>query len=326
MSRPLRIEFQGACYHVMNRTVAGSALFVQDRDREHFLECLENAAERFSIHIHAYCLMPNHYHVLLKTPLGNLSKVMHWLNVSYSVYFNRKHERHGHLFQGRFASVLVDAESYFKELSRYIHLNPVRASMVDHPDAYPWSSYRACIGKAAPPPWLDTAWLLACFGSRERSAGLYRAFVEGVDPLALKNPMKNTTAGCILGSSAYTDRIQRSLLPEGEGELDREFHGSREIRPLKAVTMERLIHEVCNEFQCSKEVMQQKGKKRNQARDMAIYLARELTDETGKVIGDIFGGICSAGVTMRYNHMKESVKTSDELARRAERISRGVRS
>jgi len=143
-------------------------IFDTKRDKEKFLEHLEKSEERFSIVIHTYCLMTNHYHLLIETSESNLSTAIQWLNVSYAAYYNRKHQRRGHLFQGRFKYILIDADEYLKQLSRYIHLNPVRANIVTRPVEYPWSSYPAFVGKIKPPKWLETKWLLGCFGKKKK--------------------------------------------------------------------------------------------------------------------------------------------------------------
>ena len=128
MARPLRVEFPGAFYHVINRGNAGKAIFRSNRDREKFLEYVGKAVERFGIKVHTYCLMTNHYHFLIETPEANLSRANQWLNVSYAAYFNRKRQRRGHLFQGRFKSILVDADAYLEHLSCYIHLTKTRSA------------------------------------------------------------------------------------------------------------------------------------------------------------------------------------------------------
>lgn len=161
MARPLRVEYPGAYYHVINRGNAGENIFHSTRDREKFLEYLEKAVERFSIIIHTYCLMTNHYHLLIETAQANLSLAMQWLNVSYAAYYNKKRQRSGHLFQGRFKSVLVEADEY---------LNPVKAGMVNSPGEFSWSSYPAFIGKIKTPDWLETGWLLAAFGRKKKEA------------------------------------------------------------------------------------------------------------------------------------------------------------
>ena len=154
MARPLRVEYPGAYYHIINRGNAGEKIFKNKRDKEKFLEYLALAVERFSIVVHIYCLMDNHYHLLLQTQEANLSKSIQWLNVSYATYFNKKRQRNGHLFQGRFKAILVDADNYLVQLSRYIHLNPVQAKIVASQDEFLWSSYSAFIGNKMCPAWL----------------------------------------------------------------------------------------------------------------------------------------------------------------------------
>src|SRR3989338_2828867 len=140
MSRPLRIQYPNAHYHVIVRGNERRRIFWEEKDFEHFLTLLEKTCERFNLRIFAFVLMTNHVHLMVETPLGNLSAVMHWLTTSYSVWINRRHGRSGHLFQGRYRSVLIENESYYLELSRYIHLNPIRARRVKRPEEYRWSS------------------------------------------------------------------------------------------------------------------------------------------------------------------------------------------
>ena len=146
MARPLRIEFSGAIYHVTSRGNARCAIYEDDEDRRAFLSALDRVMVRFHWICHAYCLMDNHYHLLIETPEGNLSQGMRQLNGVYTQGFNRRHNRVGHLFQGRFKAIVVDRDSYLLELCRYIVLNPVRAGEVSRPEEYRWSSYRATAG------------------------------------------------------------------------------------------------------------------------------------------------------------------------------------
>jgi putative transposase len=134
MARPLRIQFPGAFYHVTSRGNERKAIFRNDRDRQKFLSYLESAHESYGARVHVYCLMENHYHLLLETPRGNLSQILHHVNGAYTTYYNVKRRRSGHLFQGRYRALLVEKESYCQELSRYIHLNPVRAALVEEPE------------------------------------------------------------------------------------------------------------------------------------------------------------------------------------------------
>lgn len=180
MSRPIRIEFSGALYHVTSRGDRGEAIYEDDADRERFLEVFGQVVADSNWICHAYCLMTNHYHLLIETPDGNLSKGMRQLNGVFTQYSNRRHGRTGHLFQGRFKAILVDGDSYLLELARYVVLNPVRAGMVREAGDWAWSSYRAMIGAVEPPPWLATDGLLAVF-SKQRPAAVrrYRRFVAG---------------------------------------------------------------------------------------------------------------------------------------------------
>ena len=155
MVRPLRIEYPGAVYHVTSRGDRREPIAKDDIDRVAFLSIAGHALERFNAHALAYCLMGNHYHLVIRTREANLSRLMRHINGVYTQTFNRRHQLTGHLFQGRFKAILVDSDSYLLEVCRYVDLNPVRAQMVDRPDAYRWSSYRALAGLADQPDWLD---------------------------------------------------------------------------------------------------------------------------------------------------------------------------
>src|SRR3990170_8349518 len=146
MARPLRIEFEGAFYHITSRGNLRDRIFFDDKDRETFLEILRRTKERYGYLLHAYALMGNHYHLLIETPKANISQIMQNINTSYTVYVNRKYQRSGHLFQGRFKGIIVDKDEYLIALSRYIHLNPVRAKIVQKLEDYKWTSYKAFIG------------------------------------------------------------------------------------------------------------------------------------------------------------------------------------
>jgi len=170
MARPLRIEYAGALYHVTSRGDRQEAIFDDDQHRTAFLNVLGEVISRFRWRCHAYCLMGNHYHLMIETPEGNLTEGMRQLNGVFTQWSNRRHKRSGHVFQGRYKAILVDRDSYFLELARYIVLNPVRAAMVKHPKQWKWSSYGATSGAAEAPAWLTTEDLLAEFGKRRAAA------------------------------------------------------------------------------------------------------------------------------------------------------------
>ena len=178
MARPLRVEFPGAVYHVTSRGQARHDIVADDQDRTTWLALLAHVVARFGWRCHAYCLMDNHYHLLLETPQPNLSQGMRQLNGRYTQTSHRRHHRGGPLFQGRFAAILVEKDVHLLELCRYVVLNPVRAWMVTHPRLWKWSSYRATAGAISAPPWLTTDWVLGHWGSRQREAqARYRQFV-----------------------------------------------------------------------------------------------------------------------------------------------------
>ena len=170
MARPLRIEFAGALYHVTSRGDGRDDIYLDDDDRNRWFEVLTGVHERFNWEVHAYCLMSNHYHLVIETPDGNLAQGMRQLNGVYTQGFNRAHQRVGHVFQGRYKAILVERDAYLLELSRYVVLNPVRARMVRTADEWPWSNYRATAGLSPAPNWLNVTWTLATFGQRREPA------------------------------------------------------------------------------------------------------------------------------------------------------------
>src|SRR4030066_1214400 len=170
MARPLRIQFPGAFYHVTSRGNDRKAIFKNDRDRGKFLSYCESAHESYGVKIPTFCLLDNHYHLPLETPRGNLSRVLHHLNGAYTIYYNVKRRRSGYLFQGRYRALLVEMESYCQELSRYIHLNPLRAGLVEAVEDYTWSSYPAYVGLRRKPSWLETSLILSYFSQEQRVA------------------------------------------------------------------------------------------------------------------------------------------------------------
>ncbi len=208
MGRPLRITFPGAYYHITARGNEQKDIFKSRRDREKFLSYLESAVTRYGAIIHAYCLMDNHYHLLLETPVGNLPEVMRHINGAYTNYFNTKRKRAGHLFQGRYKAILIEADEYLKELSRYIHLNPVRVGIVENPERYCWSSYLDLIGMRKAPCWLYLDTLKNQIGDSQK----YRQFVEEMLGKEYENPLQRAVASTLLGSESYVRVVMEKHL------------------------------------------------------------------------------------------------------------------
>ncbi len=227
MARPLRIEFSGAVYHVTSRGNDRRTIFRDDEDRRRFLEVLGRTVVRWGWVVHAYCLMGNHYHLVIETPEPNLSRGMRQLNGEYTQAFNRRHVRVGHLFQGRFKALVVEKESHLLELCRYVVLNPVRARgmRVGSPEDWPWSSYRATAGRGSAPAWLTVSWILSRFGKDGAKAreGYRRLVAAGMG----QRPDLDEWAGLWIGSEGFGARL-RGLL--GEKEEVRE-HPRRQRRP-----------------------------------------------------------------------------------------------
>lgn len=208
MARPLRIEYPGAVYHIMSRGDGRRPIIRTDRDREAFLVILEEAQKRFNILIHGYCLMTNHYHLLLETPDGNLADVMHYVNGVYTTRYNARNKTVGHVYQGRYKAILVERDEYLLCLCRYIVRNPVRAGLVEHPADYRWSSYRTIAGQTDDDDgFLATDWILSQFSSKKTLAQKrYRGFVLSPDT-GTENPFENTHGGCVLGSESFVERF-----------------------------------------------------------------------------------------------------------------------
>jgi putative transposase len=217
--RPLRIQYPGGFYHVTSRGNEKKAIFKGNRDRGKFLSYLESAHDRYRAIIHAYCLMGNHYHLLLETPLANLSQILHHINGAYTTYFNARMKRSGHLFQGRCKAILVEKDSQCQELSRYIHLNPVRAGLVERPSEYRWSSYRYYIGEESRPAWLMTESILGYFGQKESLAQKhYQKFTEKALGSETENPLRQVFASTVLGSPEFISWVKENLISSKGGD------------------------------------------------------------------------------------------------------------
>jgi hypothetical protein len=242
---------------------------------------------------------------------------MQWLNVSYATYFNRKQDRNGHLFQGRFKAILIEADAYLNHLSRYIHLNPVRAGIVETPGQYRWSSYPAFVGKQIPPKFLKTDRLLRVFGKNSKEARKnYQEFVEGVDIKTVKDPGKKLAGGFILGDTDFVNWVKDTFL--GKREDEKEIPQLKKLKP--RVTPEIIVEHVSKAFNIEAEKIQKKGLKRNKAREVSIYLGRELSRLSCNELGDFFGGVSGALITMMSRRITEEIGRNRLLKNKIEKI------
>jgi putative transposase len=244
MSRPLRLEFAGALYHVTSRGDRREDIFHDEIDRHAWLETLSQCCERFGWIIHAWCQMTNHYHLVIETPAPNLSAGMRQLNGVYTQTYNRRHSRVGHVYQGRFKAILVDRDSYLLELLRYVVLNPVRAGMVTHVSEWPWSSYPAMMVEDEAPSWLNCQWSLQQFGKQAKTQRVrYAQFVA--QGLARGRIWDGLKGQIFLGTDAFTEVMQQRLVEEAK-------HAQTEIPRAQRKALAKSLDYYRDSFQDSK--------------------------------------------------------------------------
>jgi len=308
MGRPLRIEYPGALYHITSRGNEKKSIFLDVTDREKFLHILKEYHTRHGILIHAYVLMDNHYHLLLETPRGNLLKVMHGINGGYTGYFNRKYQRVGHLFQGRYRALLVDKDQYLLPLSRYIHLNPVRARIVNRPEEFSYGSYRGYIGKKGREDWVEYDWVLSQFAcNRKRGEVNYRKYVNEAVQRS-ENPLRNIFGQTLLGGEGFIKRVRDFLrgkpLP-------------LEIIARKEYTHYRSLREIAKQVSEAFGVEEEKVLlgKFHPARNVALYLAHKYAGLSNGEIGKFFGGIQSSSVSQAARRIGEKVGSDKGLTK-----------
>lgn len=269
MARPLRIEYSGAVYHITSRGNARKKIYSDDQDRENFLGVLETVVKRYNWLCHAYCLMDNHYHFLIETPDANLSIGMRQLNGVYTQFYNRRHRRPGHIFQGRYKAILVDKDNYLLELCRYVVLNPVRAKLVELPEHWKWSSYAATAGLKKVPEYLSVDWILGVFGTERRTAQRhYREFVkEGINR---KSPWGELQGQILLGEDSFVENFKDLL---GDKEAIKEI--PRQQRYAGRLKL--------------KEIFKRKSSGGKRGRNQGIYDAHINYGYTLKEIADYLG-------------------------------------
>ena len=266
MSRPLRLEFAGALYHVTARGNARGDIFLDDADCTSFLDLLGREVEQQRWRLYAYCLMDNHYHLIVETPEPNLTRGMQRLNQVYTQRFNRSHARVGHVLQGRYKAIVVDKDSYFKELIRYVVLNPVRAKMVKLPERWKWSSYRATAEPGAAPEWLAADEVRQQFGG---SRAAYRRFVaQGV---GLPSVWENLRGQMWLGDEAFRGRMQQHLARK------RSVDVSRALREPARPSPEEVLAEVAKAFGLTRAALL--DRRHAQAYRCAVYLLRRVAND-----------------------------------------------
>ena len=267
MARPLRLEFPGAVYHITARGNAQQAIFDDDDDRQRFLHLLGREVLQQNWFCYAYCLMDNHYHLLLETPEANLSWGIRRLNGNYGQSYNLRHRQVGHLLQGRYKAILVERESHLMELCRYVVLNPVRASMATRVEKWPWSSYQATVGKVKSPDWLAVDSLLANFSQRKGTArNAYAKFVE--EGIGKPSPWEKLRGQIYLGSEKFMEMMQERVDNEDLTNV------SRAQRQPSRPEADAIIAAVSKAYSISEANVLQRNHK--EAFNAAVYLLRRV--------------------------------------------------
>lgn len=310
MARKPRVQFPGAFYHVLVRGNRREDIFFDDTDREEYLRRLRKARRRFNFTLYAYVLMPNHVHLLLETGHVPLSHIMQWLGTTYTQYFNRRHDKIGHLFQGRYKAILCDQDSYLLSLVRYIHLNPVRAGPVKDPAEYSWSSHRTYLGLAHD-SIIAPSLVLEQFG-RDLTQALeaYQAYItqgvsEGHEPRYYQ-----VVDQLFLGDERFVARVKKQ-----EGEPSK-LHRSRVIGSL-----DELVRHVAQGLNVNVKVLRQPSKVRPlvEARDILSYIVREYTDQQGASLAGILN-VDPSVISRGAERIAQRVQKQRDLARLIERL------
>jgi putative transposase len=321
MARPLRIEYEGAVYHIISRGNRGEHIFVEDRDKEYLIETLQIAVEKYKIDLYAYCIMGNHYHLLLTAPQGELAKAMHYIGSAYGSYLRRQKGWIGHVFAGRYKSLCVEKEGYLLELSRYIHLNPMRAGLEAKVADYKWSSYGYYIGEKERPGWLNTDWLLAEYGPDRKAAWKkYKGFMEAAIGNPSRYPKEDIVGQAILGSKAFARKVIKGIK---SGRKSDEITAKRRYED--KIDLEEIRDAICKYFKVTKMSDIDMSEKRR-SRLMFIYLSKERTSAFNREIAEMVGRVSPSGVTHQYKRILRRLETDRGILKEWEKELKSIMS
>jgi REP element-mobilizing transposase RayT/DNA-binding CsgD family transcriptional regulator len=317
MSRAWRIEYEGAYYHLLSRGNEGGDIFVDKDDRFVFLDTLGEMSERFEMDVYAYVLMDNHYHLLVRTRQANLKKAMHWFGTTYTHRYNRRHFRSGHLFQGRYKSIIVQNDAYLLQLSYYIHRNPLRAGMVKRLADYRWSSYRIYGYGKKPPDWLTTELILSHFRGLQDKHKNYREKVQRYAKEE-KHLFEDLRHGLILGSKQFVERIRKQYLQtEPETSIPQQSQIAKQIDPVRVLAKAQRI------LKCDVQHFIQAGRLRGEQkdnRDLIVYFMWRFGQLTNKQIGQLLG-ISYSAVSHVVKTLKVRMHDNPKLMRKLKQLN-----
>jgi REP element-mobilizing transposase RayT len=312
MARPLRIAYPGAFYHVTARGNERRKIFLSKADYVKFLSYCADAAHKYGVILHAFVLMGNHYHLIVETPDANLSAFAHAINSAYTTYFNIKRKRAGHLFQGRYKSIVIEKDSYLLELSRYIHLNPVRAGIVQRPEDYNFSSYRSYIvSEEETIVSREVIWGMIS-KKRNKAPARYKSFVESAISEPPPDPFKRVYGGVILGKAPFI----KDVLKQTAEIIPRQETAQRRVLSSSASGIDEIVHVLSLHFNVTEETVLSTSPYRS----YALYLARKHTPVSSTDIGRAFGGITCSAVTKMGARLKERMEKDKALRKEIGRI------
>lgn len=316
MSRPLRIEFPGAWYHLMNRGRRGERVYASDSDFQEFIHLLKETSEVFNLRVASYCLMSNHYHILAQTPEGNLSRCMRHLNGIYTQRYNRRHNTEGQVFRGRYKAIVVEEQEYLMGLVRYIHRNPVRSGLVDSVDEYSWSSHKGFLSSSKGWKWLYKEPVLEQFGdtySKQKQA--YRQFMQEEDSEEIERVFSLRKLPVCLGSDRFMEWIKEAFF---RGGVDNQVPDSRWLAP----DQERIIKAVCDAYQVDEESLYRFRKgKLNEPRNVAIYLLRTLRGENMANLAERFNLKTYSSVSSAARRVQRALNEEGETAEKVRELA-----
>ncbi|UCF85652.1 MAG: transposase [Desulfobacteraceae bacterium] len=320
MSRPLRIEYPDAWYHVMNRGRSGESIFLEKADYIAFIGLLKETVDMWKVRVGAYCLMPDHYHLLVQTPDANLSRSMRHLNGLYTQRFNRSHQRDGQLFRGRYKCILVDADSYILELLRYIHRNPVEARLIERLDQYPWSTHKAYLSDANKWNWLYKEFVLSLFSNdRRQRRKRYKEFVSNETPGEINRILGGKKLPSVLGSDSFIDWVRSKFFSQRRHE---EVPESRQLAP----SVERIKQAVCKAYGVDKiDFSVSRRGVSNEPRNVTIYLLRRLRGDKLDQIGEEFNMSKYSSVSSVIQRIKNEIFRNRKLGKRIEQLEDELR-
>jgi REP element-mobilizing transposase RayT len=322
MARPPRIEFEDAVYHVRARGNERRPVFRDERNREKFVALLGRSCARSEVSLLSFILLGNHFHLLAQTHRANLSRWMHWLLVSYTTWFNWRHQRSGHLFQGRFKSFVVERESYLLEVSRYIHLNPVRGVNLgagtigerrERLRSYKWSSYRGMAGLAASFPFVRCELVLEELGGGDRGAALrYRRFVEEGLVGEVRSPLEAAQWQAVVGGEGFVRQIMDRLKAGSKGGKARGVGSDLIAQRVEPGT---ILDAVAKHYGLAGEELRRKPRYGDEVPNLAMWLVWERCGLSQTEIGKLFGGLPAGSIAQRLRRISpEAKKMAEQIA------------